>query len=432
MSTALAVASTSRVIASVIDDAVAAARIQLPGILGAATTSSSPPDHIITGSAGEITNLNLFLYHVTYNQGWREVGLPTRGPDGNPIGRAPLAIDLHYLLTAYSAGDYEAQIMLGIGMQALHETPFLFRQKIQNVFTGPFANEVDKALATSDLADQIEMVKIVPQQLGTDELSKLWTAFQSKFRVAAAYAVSVVLIETKAPIVAALPVLSRKLVIAPYLEPTIDAVAPQIFPFAPGATIALSGSNLPGRNTVVIFDGAPASPQTPTAVGNGAKVTVPLPVLTAGINTLRVVRQIDLGVIPKTPFVESNVASFILQPVISRDPNPPNNYLIQIGAADNSVAPPRIPVTVTVAPAFLATQKISLLLNELNPPAGTAPRSYMFDAAAADLAPPSKVVVQTQGVPAGDYLVRIRIDGADSVLDVDPVTRVFKTPKVTF
>jgi hypothetical protein len=417
--------------ASVIDDAVAAARLLLPGILGAATTTSSPPDHVVTGTGAEITNLNLFLYHVTYNQGWREVGLPTRAADGTAIGRAPLGIDLHYLLTAYSAGDYEAQIMLGIGMQALHEIPVLFRKKIRDVFTGPFANQVDKALATADLADQIEMVKIVPQQIGTDELSKLWTAFQSKFRVSAAYAVSVVLIETKAPVAAALPVLSRKVVVVPFLEPTIDAVSPQIAPYAATLKLTLSGSNLPGRNTVVVFDGNPGAPQALTPIGDGAQVTVTVPTLTAGLNTLRVVRQINLGVTPETPFVESNVGSFILQPVIRRKPAPSTDYLIHVGPVDNSVTPPRVPVTLTVDPAITSTQKISLLLNELNVPAGTTPRSYMFDAVAADLAPPNTVVIQTQGVPAGTYLARLRIDGADSPLDVDPVTRAFVAPTVT-
>ena len=431
MSTALAVAATSRVIASVIDDAVAAARQSLPvGILGSQTTSSSPPDHVTTGTTGELTNLNLFLYHVTYNQGWREVGLPTRGPDGTPISRAPLSIDLHYLLTAYSSGDYEAQIMLGIGMQALHEIPFLFRKKIQNVFNAP-TNDVDRALATANLDSQLELVKIVPQQIGTEELSKLWTAFQSKFRVSAGYVVSVVLIETQAPIVAPLPVLTRNLLVVPFLEPAIQSVSPQILPYAASAVLTLTGTNLTGSDTVVIFDGAPGSPQTPTVIGNGASITALLPTLTAGVNTVRVVRQVNLGVTPQTPFVESNSGSFILQPVIRRAATPPNDYLITVGSADNSTTPPRIPVTVTVDPVVNATQKISLLLNELNVPAGQTPNTYMFDAAAADLTLPNQVLVYTQGVPSGDYLVRIRVDGANSPLDIDTTSKAFVTPKVT-
>lgn len=430
MSTALAVAATSRVLSAVIDDAVAAARLTIGGILGAATTSTAPPDHILTGTKDEITHLNLFLYHVTYNQGWREVGLPTRGADGKTTNRAPLAIDLHYLLSAYSNGDYEAQILLGIGMQALHEIPVLFRQKIQAVFAAP-SNAIDKALATAELANQLEIVKITPQQLGTDELSKLWTSFQSKFRVSAAYAVSVMLIETKAPSSAPLPVLTRNLVVVPYSEPQIDVVDPQLLPFSAGATLRLTGSNLLGRNTVAIFGGNPGAPQTPTPVGSGAQVTVPLPALSAGVNTVQLVRRVDLGVNPKTPLVESNVASFILQPVIKRDAAAPHDSLIEVGAPDNSVVPPIIPITITVDPPITPQQKISVLLYQLNAPAGQAPRSYLFDAAAADIAPPDEVTVKTQGVQAGTYLVRIRVDGADSPLDIDPVSKAFSAPKVT-
>jgi hypothetical protein len=367
---------------------------------------------------------------VTYNQGWREVGLPTRGSDGRTTNRAPLAIDLHYLLSAYSGGDYEAQILLGIGMQALHEMPVLFREKIQKVFAAP-ANAIDKALATSSLAGQLEIVKVTPQQLGTEELSKLWTSFQSKFRVSAAYAVSVMLIETKAPSQAPLPVLERNLIVLPYSEPRIDTVDPQLVVFAAGATVRLTGSNLLGRNTVAIFGGNPSAPQTPTPIGSGAQVTVTLPALTAGVNTVRLVRQVDLGVNPKTPFVESNDASFILQPVISRAVGPPHDYLIQVGAPDNSVVPPIVPITVRVAPPFTATQKVALLLYELSPPMGQAPRSYLFDAETADLVPPDKVTVRTRGVPSGSYLLRIRVDGADTPLDIDPVTKAFSAPKVT-
>lgn len=430
MSTALAIAATSRVIAAVVDDAVAAARLVLPTILGGATTSSSSPDHLVTGTDGEVTHLNLFLYHVTYNQGWREVGLPTRASGGSQIGRAPLAIDLHYLMSAYSAGDYEAQIMLGIGMQAVHEIPVLFRDKITQVFSAP-ATQVDKALASADLANQIEMIKIVPQQIGTDELSKLWTAFQSKFRVSAAYAVSVVLIETKTPVVAALPVLSRNIVVLPFVEPVIDALTPQIIPYALGASITISGSNLVAQNTVVVFDGNPDAPQTPTVIGTGASISATLPALMAGLNTLRVVRQVDFGTPPKTNFAESNVASFVLQPRIRRDAAPPNDYLIARGAANNTVSPPIVPVTVTLDPAITTSQKISLLLNPLNPPPGATVRSYLFDATPDGLAPPDQVTVDTQGVPAGDYLVRIRVDGADSPLDLDSGTHAFSAPKVT-
>lgn len=433
MSTALALAATSRVIAAIVDDAVSAARLVLPSILGSATTSSSPPDHLDTTKDAELTNLNLFLYHVTYNQGWREAGLPTRGSNGAPAGRAPLGLDLHYLLSAYSAGDYEAQIMLGIGMQALHEIPVLFREKISEVFTPPFATEVDKALATAGLADQVELLKITPQQLTTDELAKLWTAMPGKFRVSAGYAVSVAIVETKAPLLAPLPVLTPVVTVIPFSEPSIDAIVPQLVAYVPGASLTIEGGNLTGKNTVVIFDGAPASPQTPVPIGNGAAVSVPLPPLLAGINTLRVVRQVDLGESPLTTVVQSNTASFVLQPVIARSAVSPFPYEIDVGAPDPSTTPPTVPVTVTLAPALAASQTVSLLLAELNVAPGASPLSYTFDALAQDIAPPDTVVFRTQGVAGGkSYLVRVRVDGADSPLDVDPATRRFVTPAAAF
>ena len=430
MSTALALAATSRVIAAIIDDAVAAARLQLPGILGSATTTSSPPDKLDTGDDGELTNLNLFLYHVTYNQGWREVGLPTRGSNGSPIGRAPLALDLHYLLSAYSSGDYEAQMMLGIGMQALHEIPILFRQKIQDVFASP-TTDVDKALATSGLADQIELMKITPQQLTTDELAKLWTAFPSKFRVSAGYEVCVALIETHAPFTAALPVLIPKVWVFPFVEPSIQAIVPATLPYAAGASITIVGSNLPGANTVVVFDGAPTAPQTPTVIGDGATVSVPLPALSAGINTLHVVREIDIGHPQPTPVAESNVASFVLQPVIQKSAVAPYPYEIDVGVLDPATN--TVPVTVQIAPALGATQRVSLLLAQMNVAPPATALTYAFDALPADVTLPGTVVFRTAGVATGNhYLVRVRVDGADSPLDVDPVSKQFVSPAAAF
>jgi hypothetical protein len=310
--------------------------------------------------------------------------------------------------------------------------PDLFRQKITDVFSAP-VSEVDKALATSGLVDQVELMKISPQQLTTDELAKLWTAMPGKFRVSAGYAVTVAIIETKAPSLAPLPVLTPVVTVIPFSEPSIDAIVPQLVPYAVGASLIIYGGNLAGQNTVVIFDGAPASPQTPTPIGNGASVSVPLPVLAAGINTLRVARQVDLGELPLTTAAESNTASFLLQPVIARSPVSPFPYEITVGAPDPSTTPPTVPVTVKVAPALTTLQTVSLLLAERNVAPGATPLSYQFDAAPEDISPPDTIVFKTQGVTSGKtYLVRVRVDGANSPLDVDSTTKQFVTPAVTF
>ncbi len=94
-------------------------------------------------------------------------------------------------------------------MQVLHEFPFLSRDFIRNTWPGGGADAVEQALAASGLADQIEYIKVTPEPLATEELSKLWPAFQAKLRMSACYLVTVVLIQASAAAKAPLPVLRQ-------------------------------------------------------------------------------------------------------------------------------------------------------------------------------------------------------------------------------
>ncbi len=419
MSTALAIAAATRVLTSVIDDNVNAAG--LSGVLGTAQTTASPPDKVKTDS-GEGPQLNLFLYQVSFNQGWREVGLPSRNASGDGIDRPPLGLDLHYMLTAYGPEDYTPEILLGLGVQALHETPFLYRQKIRDVFTPPPPlSVIDQALATANLADQIEMIKIAPSPMNLEELSKLWTALQGKYRPSVSFIVSVVLIESEAQIRTPLPVLTRNLAVLPFQEPSIDAVTPQILPWLPSARVVISGQNLGGAGVVAVFSGNPDMAQTLTLTHNGGSAAILLPPLPAGINTLRVMRQLAIGTPPPRNIIESNVGMFILQPVIRGAPNEP----ITVGPTVGGITP----VTVPLDPVLTATQHVSLLLNQLAPPVGVPPTSYSFDAAPADIAA-NAVTFRISGVGGGQYLVRVRVDGAESPLRADPASGQFIGPKV--
>ena len=70
MSTALAIAATTRVLASVISQAIESASSAAAVLGGPPYLTSKAPDQVETGQ-GERAQLSLFLYHVTYNQGWR-------------------------------------------------------------------------------------------------------------------------------------------------------------------------------------------------------------------------------------------------------------------------------------------------------------------------------------------------------------------------
>ena len=120
--------------------------------------------------------LNIFLYHVASNAGWGNTDLPSRDTQGNRMTNPPLALDLFYLLSAYGKSDFDGEILLGYAMQMLHETPVLPRAAIRTALgsaapPGP--------LAASDLADQIEQIKITPQLMNIEEVWKLWTALQA-------------------------------------------------------------------------------------------------------------------------------------------------------------------------------------------------------------------------------------------------------------
>src|SRR5215207_3731187 len=87
---------------------------------GTVPVEALPPD-VIENETNRETRLNLFLYQVSPNIGWSNVGLPSRNGQGERVNNPPLALDLRYLLTAYGEKDFYAEVLLGCAMQLLHE-----------------------------------------------------------------------------------------------------------------------------------------------------------------------------------------------------------------------------------------------------------------------------------------------------------------------
>lgn len=203
MSNALAIAAVTATLKDVIDRHLDGLDLSALGSVG---VSAMPLDRVITGD-NEPNQINLFLYQVSANSGWRNCGLPARDGAGQRTANPPLALDLHYLLTAFGNQELGRDALLGLGMQALHETPMLDRARLREVLAPPATPF--GAFSAESLADQVEWLKISPQFLSAEELSKLWTAAQARFRASMSYHVSVVLIQSEAAVRAALPVLRR-------------------------------------------------------------------------------------------------------------------------------------------------------------------------------------------------------------------------------
>ena len=102
--------------------------------------------------------------------------MPTRAPNGDRITNPPLALDLSYLLTAYGSADFHAEALLGYAMSVFHEMPVLTRDAIRAAIPVPPPGTLPNALTNANLADQIEQIKIIPQVMSVEELSKIWSA----------------------------------------------------------------------------------------------------------------------------------------------------------------------------------------------------------------------------------------------------------------
>ena len=259
MSSPLAIGAVSAVLRNLLDNGL----IDIGAPLSPVTVTAVAPDRVDLEDADAGPSLNLFLYRTSLNQGWAETRLPAFDGNGSRLTHPPLALNLHYLLTAYGVADFQAEILLGYAMHLLHERPVVDRAAIASALdSSPLGPSIlppaFQALKASDLADQLEAVTITQEPMGTEEMSRLWSAIQSHYRPTASYLVSVVLIEARKPSRTALPVLSRGVVVEPSLLPpfpTIVRVAPDNPQPAArlGEPVRLEGHHLSGSSVVARF-----------------------------------------------------------------------------------------------------------------------------------------------------------------------------------
>jgi hypothetical protein len=300
VSTPLAVAAVTAVLRDLLNNGMIDNNIT--GAVGNnVTVTAVPPDTIAVDATNARTQLNLFLHQVTPNASWRNEGLPSRDARGARLSNPPLALDLHYLLTAYGSAELHSEILLGYAMHLLHETPVLDRAAIRTALAGGIVDTsilppAFQALSASDLADQVEQIKITPESLSTEEMSRLWSAMQAHYRPTAAYHLSVVLIEAQRATRGALPVLTRGPrdpasgrergvaagagLIPPY--PMLTDIVPPNRQIAAqqGQTITLQGHNLEGSSVRARFAHPRLSNPIEINVGinaNSGRIAIALP-----------------------------------------------------------------------------------------------------------------------------------------------------------
>jgi hypothetical protein len=416
MSNALALAGTSAVLHSLLNNVFNGAG------LGSVTVTAVAPDIAQSSQTGSPTlQVNLFLHQVTPNAAWRNVALPSLSADGRSrLLNEPLALDLHYLLTAYGTHDFEAEALLGYAVQALHQMPVLTRSDIQAALNAPlntgstFGNaNLNTILTLAGLADQVELLKITPATLGREEMAWLWTALKADYRPTFPFQVTVVLIQAQGATNAPLPVASRSLTAQAGLLTSIISATPPSGKSAAclGDTVTVSGTGL--ANAVAIFLsnvylGIQFGPIVPSSVTN---------------TSLRFVLPNDPGPNtsppsppspPSTPLPSGfYLMSAQIQPPGLPTPASSNSVPLAVGPRITSGLPSSVTgasftLNPTCSPTVLPRQQVSLILGSqeiLALPFQAATNAPTFN---------------FTNVAAGTYLVRLRVDGVDSPVTYTP------------
>lgn len=418
MSSVLAIAGVTAVIQSFLN----VVYNNPSSVLGSVTVSAIAPDIIqsgVTGGGNAQLQVNLFLHQVTYNAAWRNSDMPSLAPDGRTrLSNQPLALDLHYLLTAYAPEDSQAEALLGYAVFFLHQNPVLSRSDINSAL-GALPPSYPAAFATalglSGLADQVEMIKITPATLGREEMAWLWTALKADYRPTFPFQVSVVLIEPKIPAVSPLPVLQRNLAVQPNLLsplPLLTAVLPPNGQPAAnlGDTVTVQGANLNGATGVLLINSLRQIQQSITPLLNVANLSfqfVPPNLgapgeLAAGIYNLA-------AQVPSGPdILNTNNLPFAIAPNIST-------------WAPGVIASGNVTLTVPCTPFLRPGQEVFLIIGDQQAAANpfiTATNLPSFTYPA--LQPTSGLV------PA-----RMRVDGVDSpIINMTATPPVFSGPMV--
>ncbi|MBD2343781.1 DUF4255 domain-containing protein [Anabaena subtropica] len=408
MSNALSIAAVTAVIKYLLENGLVSDAIA--SSIGDVLVTALPPDKIQVGT-DERAQLNLFLYQFTQNRNvdWISQESRNRFSRINPHPSStnpPLALNLHYLLTAYGPKDFQAEILLGYAMQLLHKSPIITSAIIENALKNSLgtstANVFSQALAgvpISDLAEQIGQIKISPELFKLEETSKIWSALQTNYRPSATYEVSMVLIDGNEfyP--------SKSSYLIPLFQPHIkEVIAPAELEqkIIVGSTLIIRGQGLRGDFTKI-------------RLGNTEKLFAPFdvqeiqvsllvpPDLLSGVQSVQVVHLMIESTGQIQNLQESNVVPFVLHPKITAS-------VAQLQKDEDNLCSAAI--SVQCNPKVGKEQRVILLLNEISK---DNPATYSF-AVENRNEDTNNIMIPIKKVKPGSYLVRVRVDGAESLL----------------
>ena len=431
MSDSIAIAAVTNALRQLIQNGIDA---EVPGTV----VTTRPLDTARAETSG--SQLNLFLYNTLPNTAWRNRDIPWNTRPGE-MSRPPLAMHLYYLITAFYGQNEDGvdtttdtsrilgtHRILGAAMSVLHDYAMLSADDINSLL--PSEEQQNHPY------DQVEKIRITPEPLSLDEVSKLWSGFQTQYRLSAAYDVSALLIESRQNRTHPLPVLRRgeadrgSHVLASQLPGITSVIPPKFKPSAePGDVVTVEGDYLDSPDlTARVSHPLLAAPLTLTPLPGGTRnaLSLELPdedTFSAFPGTwVAGVHMLDLVVHrPGLPVWTTNTVPFALAPRIK-------------SIAPSSASAGTVSLLLTCVPQIRSEQRVVLLFGDREvqltgmstPGDPTAETTLSFD-----------FDVGISSSPPDVYVIRLRVDGVDSIPvifsdtappEFDPAQKVTITP----
>lgn len=385
---------------------------------GARVTTVSPN---MVGSATPVKGVNLYLYQVSPNPVWQQNSdTKMRSRRKNGVKKSRTALDVYYLLSFYgNDGELEPQRLLGSTIKILSDRPKLSEIMIQKTL----ADSSYSYLSESDLAEQIESIHLTLIDSSLEELSKIWSVLlQTTYSLSLVYRATVLMLDGQDSAQQALPV--AEFVpggVQPFsYRPKLEKVMSTSGAFQPifcDSTLRVQGKHLNGYATKVRIGELEL---LPTSVNETELIlslaSTPSHSLKAGVQSLQVIHDR-----PSTPQHEnspsqhyvytngigSNPLPFVLRPVIKKV------TVSQLQGREEDLRSAVIKVRVNLT--LGKHQPILLLINEMSQ---SNPAAYLFKAPQRRRDKTS-VSIPIKEVKPGRYLVRLQVDGAESILERD-------------
>lgn len=390
----------------------------IQGDVSGARVTTLRPDSI--GTATPSSGVNLFLYHVPMNYLWgNSVEVQRRNRRGDGAIRSRTALDMHYMISCYgNEAELEPQRLLGSVIRTLTDFQQISRDTIRDTLEDAHLEYLNR----STLTEQFSEVSFAPINLTIDELSKIWSVFfQTPYCLSMAYKATVVMIEGEKTGEKALPVRDR-----PPIGPSPLSGRPQItevtnaddraLPIEAHSTIAIRGTSLQGSEMQISIGAARIQPTRLSEDQIFLDLSsLPPTALHAGIQSLKITYTPAGSPQSRAASIESNLAPFVLRPTILNVAVVNDNPQGRGRRSGNIEVTTHLPIQ--------PEQRVVLALNEWSV---DRPTNYLFEIPSRSLIT-SSITIPFKGVKAGDYLLRLHVDGAESCLltDQDPDSETY-------